>query len=167
MRITPNNIGILIFITILLIGIQVILIMLICRNFGKQLKREIIVLCIVQFFFQTGFLMRVIIEYDFLSRVKHEQNNEDPKGWKERYKFFYHILPVFYEALPILMVYLHHIKNFRERAAPPIDTNQTNTGTGDTRTRSTTETKEGNGDNNNKDRGIFSPNTKTKRGSNV
>ena len=62
--------------------------------------------------------MRVIIEKDFLSSIKHEEDGKLPQGWTEKYKFFYQILPVFYEALPILMVYLHHIKNFRERPAP-------------------------------------------------
>ena len=110
--------------------------------------------------------MRVIIETDFLRRIRHEHPDEPPQGWKERYKFYYHILPVFYEALPILMVYLHHIKNFRERPVP-VETSQTNTGTGDTRTRSTTETKEGNGDNNIREGGFFASGIKTKRVSNA
>ena len=35
--------------------------------------------------------------------------------WAGTFQFWYSILPLFYECIPILVVYLHHIKNFREK----------------------------------------------------
>lgn len=36
-----------------------------------------------------------------------------PAAWNESFKFWYSVLPLFYECIPILVLYLSHMKNFR------------------------------------------------------
>lgn len=113
----PMNLWILVTLTCGLIAAQIALIMLICKNFGKQLRLEIIYLSIVQFFFQMGFAFRVYLDINTRNKLKEVPDGKVPEiSGKDQ--FWYTILPVFYEALPILSIYLHHIKNFRFRSMP-------------------------------------------------
>ena len=76
----------------------------------------------VQFFFQFGFALRIVLFLGLDRRIRNSQSGEPPVDWKADYQFWYGVLPVFYEALPILVVYLHHIKNFREKQPTSVPT---------------------------------------------
>ena len=108
---SPVNIWILVALIAMLISFQIVLTQLICRNFGKQLKNEIIYLTAVQFFFQAGFVLRIVLAQDLRSKINSDESYT--AWWTNKYQFWFNILPLFYETLPILVVYLHHIKNFR------------------------------------------------------
>ena len=70
MKLAPVSVLVLMTLTCALIAVQIVLICLICKNFGKQLKKEIYYLCAVQFFFQLGFAFRVWLDQRQLSLIK-------------------------------------------------------------------------------------------------
>lgn len=91
---------------------------------------EIVYLCGTLFFFQIGFVLRILLVEQMREKI---DNNEQTGWWTDKYRFWFNIMPLFYETLPILVVYLHHIKNFRlssrvpsnEQVRPERDTTST------------------------------------------
>ena len=52
--------------TVLLLAVQIYLVVLLIKSFGTEMKLEICCLSIVQFFFISAFIVRTILDIEFL-----------------------------------------------------------------------------------------------------
>ena len=99
-------------ISLLLLVSLLSLIVMICKHFGNLLMDEIRWLCFVQILFQIGFLARAIGTYLGIS-IFYENGNM----WDFSYCMLATLMPLCYEAIPILVLYAQHIKHFKARSS--------------------------------------------------
>ena len=83
---------------------------MICKHFGLLLINEIKWLCVVQMFFSFSFLSRGIATF-YGTSIIYDNNTM----WNYDFCVWTTLLPLGYDALPILVVYIQHIKHFKGR----------------------------------------------------
>lgn len=102
---TPFSAASLVVETLVLLIVELYLIVILCKYFRRDMREEIRTMIIIQSFFCIGFIYRTYHDIRHINK-----NDSEPSGLEQ---FFSSILPIFYEALPIFVVYLHHTLNFR------------------------------------------------------
>mmetsp|Transcript_22872 Transcript_22872/g.28421 ORF Transcript_22872/g.28421 Transcript_22872/m.28421 type:complete len:128 (-) Transcript_22872:993-1376(-) len=111
---TPYGATVISLVTLVLLVSEIYLIILLCKYFFKEMRREIFFLFLVQFFFVIGFIYRTVVE---VRQWKDFKNSEVwTKESVQEKQLMWNINYFIYEGLPICAVYLHHTLNFRKQS---------------------------------------------------